>query len=369
MSNLSPKKLKNLPEQFTSVEPAEAMERAWTFPTEWYTDARIFELEQERIFKREWQYVGHTSQLSDKPGSYFTAMVGQLPIVVIRQQDGELAAYVNVCPHRGSLVATGSGCRSVLQCRYHGWTFNLDGSLRVAPRSDRESKFDTSDISLRPMRLDTWGPLIFVNPDLNAAPLSNTLGGIATLIKERGFDLYRHHLRASRQHEIKCNWKVTLDNNTECYHCNTVHPGFSKNYHVDADNYSVFAFDRSFSHLSPLKDKNYDGPWNDFHLYYLWPNFMLSARGNDYFYTYSYVPVDAHTTIQYNDFFFPESYSDSEVEEAIGHIEQIMREDWDVFEKVQVGLRSGMLAHGLLMPDNEQLLRHFQRLIVNTLEK
>jgi choline monooxygenase len=252
-----------LPEQYKSVDPAEAVERAWTFPTNWYYDERIFELEQERIFQREWQYVGHISRLPDKPGSYFTAMIGRLPVVVVRKEDGEPAAYLNVCPHRGSLVATGSGCRGVFQCRYHGWTFNLDGSLRAAPRSDRESNFDTSHIRLRPLKLETWGPLIFVNPDLNAAPLSNTLGGISKLMEERGVDIFRHPLRASRQYEIKCNWKLTLDNNTECYHCKTVHPDFSRNYCVDADNYNVDSFDRSFSHTSPPKEKNDDGSWNE----------------------------------------------------------------------------------------------------------
>jgi phenylpropionate dioxygenase-like ring-hydroxylating dioxygenase large terminal subunit len=358
---------RSLPPQYSRVDAAEAVERAWTFPSDWYTDPLIFEREQERIFEREWQYVGPESRLP-KPGSYFTTKVGRLPVVVVRQKNGELAAHLNVCPHRGNIVAHDCGERRVFQCGYHGWTFDLDGTLRAAPRSDRETDFDTSDVRLRPLKVEAWGPLIFVNADLDAQPLSATLGGLADLVKERGFDLYSHPLRASRQFEIKCNWKVTLDNNTECYHCQTVHPGFSKEYHVDADNYQITAFPKSFTHLSPKHEESDATSWDDFHINYLWPNFMVSARGNEYFYTYSYVPVDANTTMQYNDYFFPESYSESDVEQAISDIGQIMREDWGIFEQVQIGLRSGMLAHGRLMPDNEQLLRQFQRLVIDALE-
>jgi choline monooxygenase len=204
---------------------------------------------------------------------------------------------------------------------------------------------------------------MFVNPDSEASSLATALGGLPALVDERGFDLHRHPLRATRESEIKCNWKLTLDNNTECYHCAIVHPGFRSEYHVDRDNYRITAFERSFSHISPPKaDHHQRAEWDDFHLNYLFPNFMLSARGNEYFYTYSYRPVDPQTTVQHNDYFFPESYSDAQVEEAIEGISQIMREDWAVFERVQVGLRSGMVAHGRLLEDEERLLRHFQRL-------
>jgi phenylpropionate dioxygenase-like ring-hydroxylating dioxygenase large terminal subunit len=332
-----------------------------TLPAEWYTDPDLLAREQRSIFAREWQYVGAASRLA-QVGSFFTDVVAGVPIVVVRREDA-IAAFVNVCPHRGFRVAEGEGFRSTLQCGYHGWTFGLDGRLKGAPRSDRERDFPREEIGLREVRLEAWGPLLFVNLDPDAAGLSETLGGVTDLVRERGFDLSAHPFRARRQWEIRSNWKVALDNNTECYHCATVHPGLRSEYHVDRDNYHVDAFTKSFAHLSP--PKRADGPdAADFHLYYLWPNFMISARGADHFYTYRYVPVTAGTTLQVNDYFFPASYTDADLEEAIADIGQIMREDWRVFEGVQEGLASGVFGQGQLLRDEEWLLRQFQRLVV-----
>ena len=342
-------------------ELLDQLDRGRTLPASWYTDPGLLARERASIFGREWQYVGDMSRLPSD-GSFFTDAVASVPVVIVRHEAG-VAGFVNICPHRGFQVAEGDGCRHTLQCGYHGWTFGLDGRLKAAPRSDRERDFPHEQIGLREVRVEAWGPLLFVNLDLEAAPLADTVGGAADLMRARGFDPGALPFRARREWEIKANWKLTLDNNTECYHCATVHPGFRSAYHVDRDNYRVEAFAKSFSHLSPPKAvSGPDAP--DFHLYYLWPNFMLSARGSEYFYTYRYVPVDAGTTLQVNDYFFPESFREAELEQAIADIGQIMREDWRVFEGVQRNLESGAFGQGQLLRDEEWLLRHFQRMVV-----
>ena len=146
-----------------------------TLPASWYSDPELLRLEHERIFNRSWQYAGVLEQVT-APGAFFTCRVGDVPIVVVRDRSGELRAFVNVCRHRGHEVAQGCGQRETLQCPYHAWTYGLDGELRTAPRSDREPGFDRSEWSLLPAQVDTWGPLVFVNPDLAAAPLAETLG-------------------------------------------------------------------------------------------------------------------------------------------------------------------------------------------------
>ncbi|WP_232716871.1 aromatic ring-hydroxylating oxygenase subunit alpha [Gordonia metallireducens] len=350
------------------VSPAEAINRAWTLPAEWYTNTDVFTREQKAIFRRQWQYVGYSGQL-EQSGSYITANVGGVPVMVVRKADHSLAAYINICPHRGHPVALGEGKRRMLQCQYHGWTFDLDGQLKVAPRAEREACFEPSQIALRSARVETWGPLIFVNLDPQADPLLDQIKGLVSLAEDNGFDLNRHPVRASREHLIKCNWKITLDNNTECYHCATVHPSFRSEYHVDADNYEVHQFEDCFAHISPPVDADSsDGRWVDFHLSYIWPNFMVSGRGNDYFYTYTYVPIGPGETLQRNHFFFPEDWDEARVDSTITEIEQIMKEDWEVFERVQVGVEAGVVPHGVLLPDNEALLRHFQRKCAAALE-
>src|ERR687887_266608 len=127
-----------------------------TLPWSWYADETVLRAEQERIFARTWQYVGHTGQVAE-PGDYFTARLGRLPVVVTHAGDGELRALANVCRHRGSVVAEGAGNRKTLQCPYHAWTYDLDGSLRAAPRAD----FELDGVGLAQVRLERWGPFLF----------------------------------------------------------------------------------------------------------------------------------------------------------------------------------------------------------------
>ncbi len=155
----------------TSVPPLEhPLEDGWTLPASWYSDAGVAALERERIFARSWQYAGPAEQVAE-PGSFIATQAGHIPIVVTRDREDVLRAFVNVCRHRAYTIAKDNGCRETLQCPYHAWTYELDGSLRKAPRSEREEGFDPADFSLLPVSVDTWGPFLFVNPDPEAAPL------------------------------------------------------------------------------------------------------------------------------------------------------------------------------------------------------
>ena len=120
-------------------------------------------------FSSAWQYAG-PAELVAEPGTFLASEAGPIPVVVTRARDGELRALLNVCRHRGHVVASGCGSRATLQCPYHAWTYELDGSLRRAPRSEREPGFDTTGLSLLPLAVATWGPFVFVNPDGGAAP-------------------------------------------------------------------------------------------------------------------------------------------------------------------------------------------------------
>src|SRR5271168_4365475 len=129
---------------------ASALDRGDTLPASWYLDPEIFRAEKERILHRSWQYVGHTGQVA-RPGDFFTTHLGDIPVVVTRNNDGTLRAFANVCRHRGSeVVLECSGNRQTLQCHYHGWTYNLDGSLRIAPRENEQPSFDKQALSLIP---------------------------------------------------------------------------------------------------------------------------------------------------------------------------------------------------------------------------
>jgi phenylpropionate dioxygenase-like ring-hydroxylating dioxygenase large terminal subunit len=147
------------------------MADASTLPYDWYVDHGKFELELQRIFSRTWQYVGHASRVA-APGDFFTTHLGELPIVITRDENGDLHALRNVCCHRGAeVVLAPDGNRKTLQCHYHAWSYGLDGRLVGAPRSGQEPGFRKEDFALRPLRLETYGPFIFVNPYDAAPPL------------------------------------------------------------------------------------------------------------------------------------------------------------------------------------------------------
>ena len=174
-----------------------------TLPYRWYTDPRVAEIERERIFRGTWQYAGHLGEL-DGPASFFPTRTGGLPVVVTRDADDTLRAFVNVCRHRGALVATGPAKRGTLQCPYHAWTYGLDGALRAAPRSDLEPCFDKDALGLLPVSVDTWGPFVFVNPDPDAEPLAVALGDLPEVVAGHGLDVdalefrRRYPVRAAR---------------------------------------------------------------------------------------------------------------------------------------------------------------------------
>src|SRR5215210_6745289 len=118
-----------------------------TLPFDWYTDPAVLRHERERIFRRTWQYAGRTEQVGE-PGSFLACDLAGIPVVLVRGKDGTLRGFHNVCRHRGSLVCEGEGRRETLQCPYHAWTYDLDGSLRAAPRTEREEAFDKSELGL-----------------------------------------------------------------------------------------------------------------------------------------------------------------------------------------------------------------------------
>jgi phenylpropionate dioxygenase-like ring-hydroxylating dioxygenase large terminal subunit len=341
-----------------------------SLPWAWYTDPDMLRREGERIFARAWQYVGHTEQLPED-GSYFTAAAGQIPVVVTRARDGELRGFVNVCRHRGHVVASGSGQRETLQCPYHAWTYGLDGALRAAPRSDREPGFDFADLGLRPVQADKWGPFVFVNPDAGAPPLAGALGDVPDRLAEI-IDVDALQFRFRTQFELEANWKIACENFLECYHCAVAHPGFTAAVDVSPDSYRLEAHGLVSSQLGPLR-RNGDSflaggevPRSQFH--FLWPNFGINVfPGQPNLSCGPILPLGPERTGRFLDYFFAPDADQAWIEELIAFDDQIGREDRALVEGVQRGVRTGVLPEGRLLSESEQLVAHFQRLCAQAL--
>ena len=156
-------------------EAAAAIENGWTLPARWYADPEVYRLENERIFMRNWTLLCPESKLASA-GDHVVGHAGLVPVVVTRDEDGQLHGFVNVCRHRAHPVALKDGCRKLLQCRYHGWTYTLDGRLQNAPRATREMQFDRDELSLVPIAVDTWRGLRVRQPGRGrAAPAATSI--------------------------------------------------------------------------------------------------------------------------------------------------------------------------------------------------
>ena len=173
----------------------EQIECAHTLASRFYIDPAILEIEKDKIFRRTWQLVGTLDHpcgevngvkktISD-PETFFTANIAGEPVLVVRDKQGTLRGFSNVCRHRAGPIALGSGCKNVMRCQYHGWTYTLEGKLIGTPDVEGVEFFDRSIMGMFPVRLETWEKFIFVNFDPNAEPLAKVLGKIPE--QARGF--------------------------------------------------------------------------------------------------------------------------------------------------------------------------------------
>jgi phenylpropionate dioxygenase-like ring-hydroxylating dioxygenase large terminal subunit len=354
------------------------LDRGLSLPAYWYTDPAITDLERERIFMRTWQYVGRRAQVSEV-GDYFTATVLDLPVVVVRDEVG-LRAFVNVCRHRRHLVMGGAGNKKVLQCPYHAWTYGLDGCLRAAPRSDRERDFDKEDYPLLPLRLDTWGPWVFVNADTEAEPLESFLGQLPAIIARSGLDPNQLGFRHRREWARDANWKAMLENYLECYHCPTQHPGFSAIIDVDPDTYSLQPHDWFLSQIGPVreaalegttkKEIAYDphGPLAQSQYHFLWPNITISINpGLPNLSIEVWNPDGPGRTRGFSEQYFGADVPEDFAREMMAFDDQVGAEDDALTDSVQLGLQAGVPAQGRFLVESEQLVIRFQRMVLSAL--
>ncbi len=339
--------------------------RAETIPSSWYTDPRFLELENQTIFNRVWQYVGHVSRL-ENPGDHIIGTVANNPILVVRGHDAKLRAFYNVCRHRGGPIATEDGCGvKTLQCKYHGWTYTLDGHLRGVPKFDRTELFDKKNYGLKPVQLEIWEGLIFVNLSENPGPLSKIVQGISERISPVKLDSKQFYRRI--QYDVRCNWKVYVDNYLEGYHLPFVHPELCNL--LDYQQYVTETFEYYSLQHSPIraKDNIYGSDEGTAFYYHLFPNFMLNILPGR-LQTNSVLPAGHERCLVIFDYYYDDITSESgkkKAEDDIRYSDAIQHEDIEICEHVQKGLNSSAYDRGRFSVEMENAVYHFQCLLKN----
>lgn len=192
-----------------------------------YSNPELFELEYAAFFLRRWQFVGHVNDVRE-PGDFVASDIGRDSVFVIRDKDGELRAFLNVCRHRASRILEGTGsCRGVIRCPYHGWTYRLDGSLMAIPREETFADFDRSEFGLHEIQLDTFHGLLFVRVQGDGPSVAEHFAHTGAWFEK--FDVANYvNFTAATTQVWDVNWKVAWDNYLENYHIPIGHPGLNR---------------------------------------------------------------------------------------------------------------------------------------------
>lgn len=351
------------------------LEQAATIPSSWYTNPILHEAEQRAVFGATWQVVGRSEQVA-RPGSFLTAQIADAPILVVRDHQGHLRAFHNVCRHRGAPLLT-APCGEVtkLRCRYHGWTYDLSGHLRGIPEFEGVTNFQRDDHGLVPVAVAIWGPLVWVN-----------LAGIHLTLEEflaplpqrcRPQELEALHFVERREYELDCNWKVFVDNYLDGgYHVNTVHPGLAGV--LDYSQYRTELGSHTCVQISPLRPAETGRTdvvaqvRQGAMAYYWWifPNFMINLY-QDVMDTNLVIPLGPEKCRVLFDFYFA-SLRGAEAErfiaQSIAVADQIQQEDQTICAEVQRGLRSRSFESGRFSVKREAGGYHFHQLLAGALQ-
>ncbi len=336
-------------------------QKSWTLPGKYYFDPEIYARELESIFYRSWQYTCHRSRLAN-PGQYFVRDIGDQSIVVLRDTDGDLRAYHNVCQHRAHRLLEGEGqLARMITCPYHSWCYGLGGQLIAARGSEDMPDFPRDEIRLQSVRVDEICGFIFVNLDQQAVPLAETFIGLEQEI----LDLAPNAKNLARTHvqdfTLAANWKNSVENYSECYHCPNRHPslvdgaldiskykidiraGYQRHITSDVGSQQGYTID---------DDKGADG--HEFGSWFLFPNMVFEVYPGGNLTVFNHVPAGSEKTVQETEWYFPGETATEAEQQVIDFVNIVREEDIPICESVQRGLHSKGYNQGKFIVDNDR---------------
>ena len=269
----------------------------------YYTDPDVFAVENAGPLARTWQFAGHVSQIPNR-GDYFTFKIAGENLFCVRGKDDGVRVFYNVCQHRAHELVEGLGNSKLIVCPYHSWTYELDGQLRSGPNVQSTPGFDRSKICLTEVKTEILHGFIFANLDDTAEPMDVWFPGVREELLSyvpHIDDLY--HVQWTETDE-RCNWKVSVENYSECYHCSKNHPTFSQGvikpetYDIQPQGYCL----RHTTQCQNLEDMTYeiDLEANDtagkYSSWFLWPMFSFQVYPGNVLNTYHWRPL-AHDRV------------------------------------------------------------------------
>ena len=351
----------------------------WSLPAWTYSDPEFFEAEVARVIRPSWQVVCHVSDVAE-PGDFHTLDYVGESVVVVRDREGSLNAFTNVCRHRGARLLDGpSGCAKKLVCPYHAWTYDLDGRLTGVPLRESYGAIDTGRLGLSPVELEIWRGFIFVRLEGDGPSVADMMAPYDAEVAPYRFDDLRAFGRVTLRPR-RVNWKNVGDNYSDGLHIAVAHPGLKRlmgngygveaSAHVDKmwgpilDRLSANPSERAYQRLLP------DVPhlpadrqrlWTYFKL---WPNIAFDIYPDQVDFM-QWLPVSpTQTLIREIAYALPDGRREMKAARYLNWRinRQVNAEDTQLIERVQDGMASESFTVGPL-GQTEVALRHFCRKI------
>jgi len=348
----------------------------------YYTDPALYELERDAIFHRTWQYAGHLSQLQ-MPGDYFTFEILEERLFCVLDREHQVRCFYNVCQHRAHHLLEGAGRVRNIVCPYHAWTYGLDGQFKRAPNEKNAVAFDKNSICLPEIRVELFHGFVFVNLDDDAAPMDDWYPGAREELADYVPQIDGLRPITETRVEEDCNWKVSVENYSECYHCSLNHPTFANGV-IDPKHYNVLPQGYCLRHttkgaqsdaMTYTVANDADQHKTDYSSWYLWPTLSFQVYPGAVLNTYHWQPTGVGTVTVDRGWFAPENAYTDEIEAlAQQDLETTVAEDVRLVNSVQTGLKSKGYRPGPLLIDenlglnSEHSIAAFQRWVKEALD-
>jgi glycine betaine catabolism A len=352
-----------------------------TLPGRYYYDPAIYEMELERIFSQMWVCVGRADAITGA-GAYEVVTVGRESIIVVRGRDDVLRAFLNVCRHRGArLCNEASGkLKGSIQCRYHAWTYGLDGRLIGAPNVLSDEQFERALFGLLPVALEVWEGLVWLNLSDDPAPIAEQLN--EPIIERFGdyaafarYDVGNLKVGKRIAYDVQANWKLVLENFMECYHCGPMHPEFCRllpgyktgavSDYVNGEAVSlaenVEAFTITGKASRPPLPGLLPGDLRHYYGFVLQPNVLLNLL-HDHVVMHWLLPYGPGRSVIMCDWLFDPQVmarADFDAMDAVEIFDIVNKQDWEVCELTQLSMGSKAYRSGGVYVPEERHIRAF----------
>ncbi|KAF1972918.1 ISP domain-containing protein [Bimuria novae-zelandiae CBS 107.79] len=331
-------------------------------PANWYTSPEMYELERRAIFSRKWLILTHSLRIKNA-GDFLRYQIAGFDIVVSRDRSGNVTAFHNVCRHRAyPVIEQDQGTAKIFACRYHGWSYGLNGKLAKAPGYQDIPDFDKSQNGLFSIhtRVDVNG-FIWVNLDAQTepeVPWEKDFEGVDQQERFKHFDFSNFDFDHVWKIDAEYNWKIAADNYNECYHCATTHPDVQEMATLEA--YDVTPKDAHIDHDASQTEEQIKKGLHIASTFY-WPNASMTVSPS-FFFMQKFLPTSATTTHIVYEVFRNRHSSDAEFEKISAMFKRIMSEDKVLCNQAQKNLNAGVFVNGELHPHMEKGPLYFQKM-------